>query len=59
MSIEFITIMLLRTLEIGIREKQRIPMRSVLSDDKRTHTNKKEVYRYKVTARDVLLYYGS
>ena len=29
-------------------------MRSVLSADKTPHTNKEEVYRYKVTARDVL-----
>ena len=29
-------------------------MRSVLSADKIPHTNKEEVYRYKVTARDVL-----
>ena len=34
MSIEFITIMLLRTLEISIRGKHRILMRSVLSADK-------------------------
>ena len=44
----------LRTLEIRIREKHRILMRSVLSADKTPHTNKEEVYRYKVTARDVL-----
>ena len=56
MSIEFITIiiMLLRTLGISIREKHRIPMRSVLSADKIPHTNKVEVYRYKVIARDEL-----
>ena len=35
--IEFITIMLLSTLEISIREKHRIRMRSVLSADKRLH----------------------
>ena len=29
-------------------------MRSVLSADKTPYTNKEEVYRYKVTARDVL-----
>ena len=29
-------------------------MRSVLLADKTPHTNKEEVYRYKVTARDVL-----
>ena len=29
-------------------------MRSVLSADKTSHTNKEEVCRYKVTARDVL-----
>ena len=56
MSIEFITIMLLSTLEISIQEKHRILMRSVLSADKTPLTNKEEVYRYKVTARvgDVL-----
>ena len=54
MSREFITMMLLLTLEISIREKHRILMRSVLSVDKTPHTNKEEVYRYKVTARDVL-----
>ena len=54
MSIEFITIMLLCTLEISKREKHRILMRSVLSADNTPHTNKKEVYRYQVTARDVL-----
>ena len=41
-------------LEISIREKHRILMRSVLSADKTPHTNKEEVYRYKVIARDVL-----
>ena len=55
MSIEFMIIMLLRTLEISIREKDNILMRSVSSADKIPHTNKEEVYRYKVTARDVLL----
>ena len=55
MSIEFMTIMLLRTLEISKREKHRILMRSVSSADKIPHTNKEEVYRYKVTVRDVLL----
>ena len=54
MSIEFITIMLLLTLEISVRKKHRILMRSVLSADKTAHTNKEEVYRYKVTACDVL-----
>ena len=34
--------------------RHRILMRSVLSADKKMHTNKEEVYRYKVTARDVL-----
>ena len=29
-------------------------MKSVSSADKTPHTNKKEVYRYNVTARDVL-----
>ena len=29
-------------------------MRSVLSADKPPHTDKEEVYRYKVTSRDVL-----
>ena len=29
-------------------------MRSVLSADKTPHTKKEEVYRYKVTERDVL-----
>ena len=53
-SVEFITIMLLRTLEISIREKHRILMRSVLSADKMPHPNKEEVHRYKVTAQDVL-----
>ena len=53
-SIQFITIILLRTLEIRIREKHHILMRSVLSADKTPHTNKEEVYRYEVTARDVL-----
>ena len=53
MSIEFITMMLLGTLEISIRGKHPTLMRSVLSADKTPHTNK-EVYRYKVTARDVL-----
>ena len=37
-SIEFITIMLLLTLEISIREKRRILMRSVSSVDKTPHT---------------------
>ena len=46
--------MLLSTLEISIREKHRILIRSVLSADKTPHTNKEEVYRYKVNARDVL-----
>ena len=41
-------------LEISIREKHRLLMRSVLSVDKTPHTNKEEVYRYKVTARAVL-----
>ena len=54
MSIEFITTMLLRTLEISIREKQRILIRSVLSANKTLHTNEEEFYRYNVTARDVL-----
>ena len=36
-------------------DKHSILMRSVLSADKTPHTNKEEVYRYKVTARDVLL----
>ena len=54
MSIEFITMMLLCTLEISIREKHRTLMRSVLSADKTPHTNKEKVYRYKDTARDVL-----
>ena len=54
MSIEFITMMLLRTLEISIREKHRMLMRSVLSADNTPRTNKEEVYPYKVTARDVL-----
>ena len=31
-------------------------MRSVLSADKTPHTNEEEVYRYKVTARDILIY---
>ena len=53
MSIEFITIMLLWKLGISIREKHRILMRSVLSADKTPLTNE-EVYRYKITARDVL-----
>ena len=53
MSIAFITIMLFWTLEISIREKHRILMRSVLSADKTPHTNKEEVCLYKVTARDV------
>ena len=44
MSIEFITMMLTNECML---------MRSVLSADKTPHTNK-EVYRYKVTARDVL-----
>ena len=35
--------------------KHCILMRSVLSADKTPHTNKEEVYRYKVTARDILL----
>ena len=35
--------------------KHRILMTSVLSADKTPHTNKANVYRYKVTARDVLL----
>ena len=39
-------------LEISIREKHRILMRSVLSADKTPHTNKEEVYQYKVTACD-------
>ena len=30
-------------------------MASVLSEDKTSHTNKEKVYRYKVTARGVLL----
>ena len=60
--------MLLWTMEISIWEKHhilmsvlyfqlikhRILMRSVLSADKTLHTNKKELYQYKVTARDVL-----
>ena len=54
MSIEFKTIILLWTLEMSIREKHRILMRSFLLADKTLHTNKEEVYRYKVTARDVL-----
>ena len=53
-SIEFITIMLLWTLEITVTRKHRIVMTSVLSADKTLHTNKEEVYRYKVTTRDVL-----
>ena len=53
-SKEFITIMLLWTLEISIREKHCILMTSVLSANKTLHTNKEEVYRYKVTSRDVL-----
>ena len=57
MSIEFITIMLYYTLEISIREKHHILMRSVLSADKNCilirsflsvdktpHTNKEEGY---------------
>ena len=44
MSREFITMMLLRTLEISIREKQET-----------SHTNKEEVLSgFKTTARDVL-----
>ena len=54
MSIEFITIILLCPLEISIREKHRILVRSVLSADKTLHANKEEVYRYKVTACYVL-----
>ena len=54
MLIEFITIMLLGTLEISIQVIHRILMRSVLSADITPHTNKEEVYRYKVTPRDVL-----
>ena len=63
-SIEFITTMLLKNLEISIRGKHRILMRRVLSADKTPHTNEKclsadktphtykeEVNRYKVTAR--------
>ena len=46
--------MLLRRTEISIREKHRILIRSVLPVDKTPHSNKEEVYRYKVTARDVL-----
>ena len=42
-------------LEISIREKHRILMRSVLSADKTPHTNKEEVYRYTVTTRDVFI----
>ena len=38
----------------SIREKYHILMRGVLSADKTPHTYKEEVYRYKVTARDVL-----
>ena len=53
-SIEFTTIILLWTLEISIREKHHMLIRSVLSADKTPHTNEEEVYRYKVTARDVL-----
>ena len=52
MSIEFITMMLLK---ISIQEKHCILMSSVLSVDKTPHTNEEEVYRNKVTARDVLL----
>ena len=68
MSIEFITIILLSTLGINIRQKDCILMRSNLSADKTPHTNEKcfisadktphtnkeEVYQYKVTVRDVL-----
>ena len=39
MSIEFITMMLLLTLEISIPEKHCILIRSVLSADKTLHTN--------------------
>ena len=35
--------------------KHRILMTSVLLADKTPHTNKVNVYRYKVTARDILL----
>ena len=38
-------------------KKHCILMRSVLSADKTPHTNKEEVYRYKVTACDVLWVY--
>ena len=38
----------------SIRENNRILMWSVLSADKASHTNEEEVYRYKVTTRDVL-----
>ena len=56
MSREFITMMLLSTLEISIREKHRILMRSVLSADKAPHTNKEEILSvFKTTARDDLL----
>ena len=41
-------------MEIRIREKHHILVRSVLSADKTLHTNKEEVYPYKVIARDVL-----
>ena len=43
-------------MNVGIskREKHRILMRSVLSADKTPRTNKEGVYRYKVSARDVL-----
>ena len=42
------------TLEISIREKHRILMRSVLSVIKHRVLREEEVYRYKVTAHDVL-----
>ena len=53
MSIVFITIMRERW-KLAYEKKHRILMRSILSADKTPHTNKEEVYRYKVTARDVL-----
>ena len=54
MLIEFITIKY-AFVNVGnsIREKRHILMRSVLSADK-TPQEEEEVYRYKVTAHDVL-----
>ena len=56
MSIEFTNNYAFVNVGISIREKHRLLTRSVLSADKTPHTNKEEVYRYKVTVRDVLSY---